>query len=84
MTSQHCAVPGSPEGLGFTRSFLAVAAVLFFFFGPFVAELDDALPPPAIFSASSFSTDLIGSNLGTLALGMSSQDECHPHGSHPE
>ena len=53
MTS-HVDTLGSPEGLGFTRSFLAVATAPFFFFGPFDAELDAAPPlPTAIFSASS-------------------------------
>ena len=55
MTS-HWATPGSPEGLGLNQSFLAVATstALFFFFGPFGAELDAAPPlPTAIFSASS-------------------------------
>jgi hypothetical protein len=54
MISQDSAETGSPEGLGFTGNFRALAAVsFFFFFEPLVAALDDALPLPDILSASS-------------------------------
>ena len=57
-SQQTAAVFGSPEGLGFTRSCLAIVAGsgFFFFLEALAEELDGAAPlplPPAIFSASS-------------------------------